>query len=453
MYRKNLLGDADLNILTYTSSLEEDREIVNEVIESLIAHVKVLTIQGLIPAKKGHKILEELKKLLQNPSPLFFINAEDVHEAIEIYLKEKLGKDEGYLALGKSRNDHVSAALRLKTKKLLIEQLKELINLRKVLLEKAEEHICTIMPAFTHSQPAQPSTFAHYLCYIEEVLADYTKALFFALEIVDNSPLGGGAVGGTSVPLDREALANELFSGIVINSIKATSSRDFLSIASSMDVNLSVFLSRIAEDIVIFSTPQFDYLVLPKEHLATSSMMPQKKNPVTMEIARAWGSESVGHLTALLGILKALPTGYNLDMQEANKHALVILKKTLETLKIFSDFFKKIEVNKKKLLMDAKIFPILATDIAEKVSLKSGKPYREVYGEIAKLIKYSKSVEELYTKVEELYGIKANLEEGIKKPVLGSPNPDKIKEYIKLAKKSLKEDSSKLNEVIPCNLL
>ncbi|GAB6101769.1 argininosuccinate lyase [Thermococcus atlanticus] len=449
MYRKNLLGEADLNILTYTSSMEEDKEIANEVIESLIAHVKALTAQGLIPAEKGHNILKELKKLLQTPSPLFFINAEDVHEAIEIYLKEKLGKDEGYLALGKSRNDHVSAALRLKTKKFLIEQLKELINLREVLLEKAEEHVYTIMPAFTHLQPAQPSTFAHYLCYIEEVLADYTKSLFFALGIVDNSPLGGGAVGGTSVPLDRKELAKGLFSGIVLNSIKATSSRDFLSIASSMDVNLSVFLSRVAEDIVIFSTPQFDYLILPKEHLATSSMMPQKKNPVTMEIARAWGAESIGHLTALLGILKALPTGYNLDMQEANKHALVILKKTLETLRIFSDFFKKIEVNKKKLLMDSEIFPILATDIAEKLSLKGGKPYREIYEEIAKLIKYSKSVEELYTRVEELYGIKANLEEGIKKPVLGSPNPEMVKKYITLAKERLKEDSSKLSEVIP----
>ncbi len=453
MYRKELLGEANIQILNYISSMEEDREIVGEILECLIAHVKTLSTQGLIPVEEGKRILRELEKLSKDPSVLHSLNAEDIHEAVEIYLKEKLGENEGYLALGKSRNDHVSAALRLKTKKILIEQLKELMNLRRILLEKAEKHICTIMPAFTHLQPAQPSTFAHYLCYIEEVLADYTKSLFFVLGIVDESPLGGGAVGGTSVPLDREALANELFSGIVLNSIKATSSRDFLSIASSMDVNLSVFLSRIAEDIVIFSTPQFDYLVLPKEHLATSSMMPQKKNPVTMEIARAWGSESVGHLTALLGILKALPTGYNLDMQEANKHALVILKKTLETLKIFSDFFKKVEVNKKKLLMDAKIFPILATDIAEKISLKSGKPYREVYGEIAKLIRDSNNVEEFYTKVEELYEIRANLEEGIKKPVLGSPDPDKIKEYIKLAKKSLKEDSSKLSEVIQCSLL
>lgn len=448
MYRKNLLGDADLNILTYTSSMEEDKEIASEIIESLIAHVKVLTAQGLIPVEKGHKILNELKILLQDPSPLFSVNAEDVHEAIEIYLQEKLGDDEGYLALGKSRNDHISAALRLKTKKLLIGQLKELITLRRILLEKAEEHIYTIMPAFTHLQPAQPSTFAHYLCYIEEVLADYTKALFLALEIVDKSPLGGGAAGGTSVPLDREELAKELFGGVVLNSIKATGSRDFLSIASSVDVNLSIFLSRIAEDIVIFSTPQFNYLVLPKEHLSTSSMMPQKKNPVTMEIARAWGAESVGHLTALLGILKALPTGYNLDMQEANKHALIILKKTLETLKIFSDLFKKIEVNGERPLRDAKVFPILATDMAEKISLKGGRPYREVYEEIAKLIKDSKSVEEFYTKVEEIYGIKADLKYGIKKPVLGSPNPEMVKKCIKLAKLAIKDDSSKLSEVI-----
>ncbi|MDK2853128.1 MAG: argininosuccinate lyase [Thermococcaceae archaeon] len=448
MYRKSLLGDADLNILAYTSSMEEDKEIVSEVIESLIAHVKVLIAQNLIPAEKGDKILSELNSLLQDPLPLFSINAEDVHEAIEIYLKEVVGEDEGYLALGKSRNDHVSAALRLKTKKLIIEQLKELINLRKILLDKAEKHLWTVMPAFTHLQPAQPSTFAHYLCYIEEVLADYTKALFFVLKVIDKSPLGGGAVAGTSVPLDRDTLAKELFSGIVINSIKATSSRDFLSIALSMDVSLSVFLSRIAEDIVIFSTPQFDYLVLPKEHLATSSMMPQKKNPVTMEIARAWGSESIGHLTALLGTLKGLPTGYNLDMQETNKHALIILKKTLETLKIFSDFFKKIEVNKKKLLIDAEIFPILATDIAEKVSLKSGKPYREVYTEIAELIKSSQSVEEIYSKVEAVYGIKSTLEEGIKKPTMGSPNPEKVAEYIRMAKNNLEEEHSKLKEVV-----
>ncbi|WP_457754712.1 argininosuccinate lyase [Thermococcus sp.] len=448
MYRKNLLGDINSEILSYISSMEEDKELVEEVTESLIAHVNVLTSQNLIPKEKGEKILEELKNLLEDPSSLFKIEAEDVHEAIEIYLRQKLGEDEGYLALGKSRNDHVSAALRLKAKKLLIEQIKEVLTFRGILLEKAENYLNTIMPAFTHLQPAQPSTFAHYLCYIEETLATYTKALLFALEIVDNSPLGAGAVGGTSVPLDRKKLAGELFGGIIFNSINATSNRDFLGIACSIGVNLSIFLSRIAEDIVVFSTPQFNYLKLPNEHLATSSMMPQKRNPATMEIARAWGAESIGHLIALLTILKGLPTGYNLDMQEANKHAFKILKGTLETLKIFADLFAKIEVNEENLLKDAKIFPILATDIAEKVALISGRPYREVYGEIAKLVKESRSVEEFYAKIREKYGIKVSLEEGIKKPVIGSPNPEKVKEYIETAEEALEEDFSKLKFLI-----
>jgi len=448
MYRKNLLGDIDPGILSYISSMEEDKELVEEVIESLIAHVKTLLCQGLVPQEKGERILKELQSLLKNPSVLFEIEAEDIHEAIEIYLKEKLKEDEGYLALGKSRNDHVASTLKLKAKKLLIEQIMSLITFRGILLEKAKAHLTTVMPAFTHLQPAQPSTFAHYLCYIEETLSTYTKALFFALEVVDASPLGAGAVGGTSVPLDRKKLAEGFFGGIVFNTINATSNRDFLGIVCSIDVNLSVFLSRIAEDMVVFSTPQFNYFKFPSEHLATSSMMPQKKNPVTMEIARAWGAESIGHLVALLTILKGLPTGYNLDMQEANKHALKILKGTLTTIRIFVDLFAKIEVNNEKLLRDAGIFPILATDIAEKIALESGSPYREVYGEIARLVRDSKSTEEFYNKVQEKYGIKVSLKEGIKKPVVGSPNPEKTKEYIGIAEKTIEEDLNKINSLL-----
>ena len=193
MYRKSLLGKPNPKILEYTSSIEEDREIVDEVIESLIAHVKNLKDLKIIPRDKGDLILKELKSLLENPDPLFSLEAEDVHEAIEIYLTDRIGKDEGYLALGKSRNDHISSALRLKTKEILIEQIKSLMEFRQVLLEKAETNLNTIMPAFTHMQPAQPSTFAHYLCYIEETLAEYTKALLFFLKIVDKSPLGSGA--------------------------------------------------------------------------------------------------------------------------------------------------------------------------------------------------------------------------------------------------------------------
>ncbi len=441
MYREALLGEIGELTLSYISSMEEDKELVEEVIQSLIAHVRELREGKLVDEETAGEIESELKKLLHDPAPLFEIGAEDIHEAIEIFLKERLGKTEGYLPLGKSRNDHVSAALRLKTKKLLKEQMREIIKLRFLLLEKAEKYSRVPMPGFTHLQPAQPSTFAHYLLAIEEGLADYTKALLTALNIADRSPLGAGAVGGTSAPLDRHRLGSELFSGIVTNTIYATSSRDFMALACSVDTSLSVFLSRIAEDIVVFSTPNFDYLSLPEEHLATSSMMPQKRNPATMEVARAWAGEAIGHLTAILSVLKGLPTGYNLDIQEANKHAFRILKGTLATLTVFRDLISKIEPKAHNMLRDSHLFPILATDVAEKMAISSGRPYREVYTEVAKMIRESRDVGEFYKKVEERYGIKIDLSEGLKKPVTGSPNPDKIKEAIEMARKRLVEDS------------
>jgi len=440
MYREALLGGIDSENLSYISSMEEDEEIAGEVIELLLVHLEELERAELIPGEKAERIRAELKSLLSNPAPLFEIPAEDVHEAIELYLQKKLGKNEGYLPLGKSRNDHVAAALRLKTKRLLREQLRELLKARFMLVEKAEEYKDVIMPAFTHLQPAQPSTFSHYLLAIEEGLADYTEAMTAILNLVDKSPLGAGAVGGTSVPLNRESLRGP-FSGVVVNSIYATSSRDFLAMACSLDASLAVFLSRIAEDAVVFTTPNFDYLELPNEHLATSSMMPQKRNPATMEITRAWGGEAIGHLTALLSILKGLPTGYNLDMQEANKHAFAILKGTLRALKTFRDLFSKLEPKGEKLERDAMLFPILATDIAEKVAISTGRPYREVYSEVATLVRESESVEEFYAKAAEKFGIEVHLAEGIKKPVLGSPNPEKIKEVIALAKERLVRDS------------
>ncbi len=441
MYREALLGGIDHKALSYISSMEEDRELVGEVIEALLAHLEELKEAGLIDEEKADAIASELKNILENPSPLFEVDAEDVHEAVEIILRQRLGPIEGHLPLGKSRNDHVAAALRLKTKRLLTEQLREIIKLRFVLLERAESYVNVPMPAFTHLQPAQPSTFAHYILAIEEGLADYTRALLTAREIADRSPLGAGAVGGTSVPLHRERLGRSLFSDTVVNTIYSTSSRDFLAVACSIDASLSVFISRIAEDFVVFSTPNFDYLELPSEHLATSSMMPQKRNPATMEVARAWGGEAIGHLTALLTILKGLPTGYNLDMQEANKHAFAILKGTLETLAILRDALSKAKPKEDSMLRDSTVFPIMATDIAERVSLSTGRPYREVYSEIAGIIGQSRSVEEFYKKVREVYGIDAGLEGSLKKPVMGSPNPEKVLEAIGLAKKRLIEDS------------
>ena len=444
MYRNNLLGELDHTTLEYTSSLKEDAAISGEVIQSLMAHVRGLTEQSLIPQEKGEILMKELKNLLDDPSPLFSLESEDIHEALEIHLKARLGSDEGYLALGKSRNDHIAAALRLKTKNLLLSQIEEMIAFREVLYGEIKKSLYLIMPAFTHLQPAQPSTFAHYLTYIEEMLSVYTGALFFSLEIVDKSPLGAGAVCGTRVPLDRKLLSRGLFNGMVENSIAATSTRDFLHLACSVDTNLSVFLSRIAEDLILFSTPQFQYIAVHPEHLSTSSMMPQKKNVVTMEIARAWGAESIGHLTALLTISKGLPTGYNLDLQEATNHGIHIMKKTLDTIKIFSLIFKNIEVHEENLLRDSKIYPIMATDIAEEISLQTKEPYRNVYEKIAQLLKNSTSTEDFYHKINTAYNISIDLYKGLEKPVKGSPNPKHVISYLDSARTKIAEDKERI---------
>lgn len=446
MYRDSLLGEPDHTILQYTSSMKEDAAIAEEVIQSLMAHVRGLTEQALIPGEKGEILLKELNNLLDDPSPLFSLESEDIHEALETYLKALLGNDEGYLAFGKSRNDHIAAALRLKTKNMLLSQIQELIAFREILYEEIKKSLYIIMPAFTHLQPAQPSTFAHYLSYIEEMLSIYTETLFFALGIVDKSPLGAGAVCGTRVPLDRKALSRGIFHGVVQNSIAATSTRDFFTLACSVDTNLSVFLSRIAEDLIFFSTPQFQYITVHPEHLSTSSMMPQKKNVITMEVARAWGAESIGHLTALLTICKGLPTGYNLDLQEANKHGIRILKRTLDTIKIFSLIFKNIQVCQENLLRDSTIFPILATDIAEEISLQTKEPYRCVYEKVAQIVKKSTSTEDFYHKIKTAYNISIDLHKGLEKPVMGSPNPEHVITYLNSALTKITGDKKRIDE-------
>ncbi|MEM1983021.1 MAG: argininosuccinate lyase [Sulfolobales archaeon] len=435
-YRDALLGKSTDKIVIFTSSLDEDKLIVNEVIEVLIAHAKHLMSKGLIPHESGDKVLKVLNDLYRKSDELFNIVSEDVHEAIEIYLRNALGSEAGWLPLGRSRNDHVAAALRLKTKKLLVECIGELIKLRKSLLVKANKHLRTLLPLATHLQSAQISTVAHYLMYIEEMLRDFTQMLYHALnDFVDKSPLGSGAIAGTSAPLDRLELANLLgFKGLVYNTLYATSSRDFISVTASMIASLSVALSRIAEDFIIWTTPQFNYIEPPASHLATSSMMPHKKNLVTMEVLRAWGGESIGHLTAILSTIKAVPSGYNLDLQEVTKHLLKLLLNTIEALTILRDFIERMEFKEEVLKEEVYRYPLAVTDLAEYVSLKFGKPYREVHKEIASLIKElgTEDIGKICCELGRKLGVSSEELLSAIKPenvlnarrVIGSPNPE-----------------------------
>jgi len=455
LYREALLGKSDERITAFTSSLEEDKLIVKEVIEVLIAHTSHLRDKGLIPQDAAVKILNELSKLLKDSSILFTMNVEDVHEAIELYLRNVVGDDAGWLALGRSRNDHVAAALRLKTKKTIIALIGELINLRSTVINKARKYVDVPLPTFTHLQPAQISTVAHYLTYIEESLRVYTNILNYTLtEVIDKSPLGSGASTGTIVPIDRHELARLLgFSDVLVNTLFATSSRDFISITASIVTSLLVALSRIAEDFIIWCTPQYDYIIPPSTHLSTSSIMPHKRNLVTMEVIRALGGEAIGHLTAILSISKGVPSGYNLDLQEINKHLLRLLLNTLEAVTVFRDFMDGVEFNVEKIRDDIMKYPLTTTELAEFLSLKLGVPYREAHRMVASVIKevggndLRKICEELSRRlgvdVSDLNEV-IDFENALRlKKVVGSPNPEVMSKHLREVEDILLKDREK----------
>lgn len=442
LYRNALLGKQDSKLTVFISSLEEDKLIVNEVLEVLIAHVKHLKSRELIPSDVASRVLDELSKLLRNSDALFKNIYEDVHEAIEVHLKEALGSDAEWVPLGRSRNDHVAAALRLKARRVLLTISDELLRLRELLLMKARKYVEVPFPAFTHLQPAQVTTIAHYLTHVEEMLRIYTHLIYYLVsEVINKSPLGSAAAVGTVVPVDREELAKLLgFNGFVVNTLLATSSRDFAVLTASTLAALSVSISRIAEDFIIWSTPQYGYVIVHSKHLSTSSIMPHKKNLVTMEVLRAWGGEAVGHLTAILSIIKGLPSGYNLDLQEVNKHLLTLLTGTLEGIAVFRDFVECVEFDVVKIREDLIKYPLTLTELAELISMELRRPYREVHREVASVIRDvgSEDLSRVCTALSERLGadlssicINLNPDRVLRlRKQVGSPNPEIMIKYI-----------------------
>ncbi|AKA73976.1 argininosuccinate lyase [Saccharolobus solfataricus] len=422
LYRK--WGSEKDEVVNYTSSVDSDREIIEEVKLTMKAHVISLYLTGYLGKETARKILvalNEFKEIGQG--------YEDIHEALEDFLIKKVGEDAGWIGLGRSRNDHVATALRLRLRNKLIELLTDINSLRKILLDKAKEHITTIFPSYTHLQLAQPTTFAHYLTYIEEELASRWEIIFSTLKQVNKSPLGSGAIVGTNVKIDREKEAELLgFDSIIYNTLSATSSRaDILSTISELTV-LMVVLSRIAEDLIFFSSNKL--IKLPDSHVSTSSLMPQKRNPVTMEILRAKAAESIGMLTSLLSIYKGLPTGYNLDLQEMNKYYWLVINYTKSSIGVLSSLFSQIQVNKINIDESS-----LATDDAELLSISKKVPYRSTYFEIAKKVREGSYKSTL--KIEDSINMKA---------VIGSPNFDLMANLIKIRETKLKEDEKEIEE-------
>lgn len=318
-----LKGQMSREVADFTSSLEFDRRIFQADILTNRAHTTMLVEQEIIPGTIGKQILNALEQLEKEGIGALDLDTavEDIHMAVENYVTSVMGPDAGFMHTAKSRNDQVATDLKIALKEEIREIQKELITFIEIILEMATENLDTLMVGYTHLQHAQPTTFAHHLIsYAQALKRDYGR-LQDAYHRMDLCPLGSAALTTTSFPINRERTAELLgFSGPMENSIDGVSSRDFIAETVFALTMLGTTLSKICEELIIWSTYEFRMVELGDDFSSTSSIMPQKKNPDVAEIVRGKTAVLNGELVTILTIIKSLPQSYNRDLQEVTPH-------------------------------------------------------------------------------------------------------------------------------------
>ncbi|KAF0092263.1 MAG: argininosuccinate lyase [Fusobacteria bacterium] len=394
--------DSDPLMEDFHSSISFDKRLYREDIEGSIAHATMLGSIGVLDISETKKIVDGLKNILEDIDAgkiEFSQRAEDIHMNVETILTEKIGVVAKKLHTGRSRNDQVATDLRLYGKKeiILIEEL--ISNLIQTLLDIAIINTDTIMPGYTHMQKAQPITLAHHMmAYVEMFRRDYDR-LVDAYKRMDVMPLGSGALAGTTFPLDRELTRKLLdFSDISQNSLDGVSDRDYVVEIESACSLIMMHLSRLSEEIIIWSTDEFKFITLDDAYSTGSSIMPQKKNPDVAELIRGKSGRVFGHLVGSLTMLKGLPLAYNKDMQEDKEAFFDTVDTVKKSLLIISPMLGTMKVNKDKMLYQAARGFTNATDAADYLA-KKGIPFREAHSVIGKMVTYcldeSKSLDEM----------------------------------------------------------
>jgi argininosuccinate lyase len=376
---------------SFTESISFDCRLYEEDIDGSIAHAKMLAEQQIITSVEADKIikgLQEIKKEIEKGEFEFRKEYEDIHMAIETRLKEKIGDIAGKLHTARSRNDQIALDMRLYVKK-KIETIHLLItNLQKVFVEKAEKYKDCPAPGYTHLQRAQPVFLAHYLLAFVEMWERDKGRLIDCFKRVDFSPLGSCALAGTTFPLNREEVAKNLgFSGVTQNSMDAVSDRDFIiEFLSSLSI-IMMHLSRLAEDMILWNSYEFSFVILPDDFCTGSSIMPQKKNPDVLELVRGKTGRVYGSLMAILTIMKGLPMTYNRDMQEDKEQLFDAVDTVEKCIEVLVPLFQKTEFNVAKLTEESKKGFILATEIADYLT-KRGVPFRKAHEITGKIVAY-----------------------------------------------------------------
>lgn len=373
----------------FGASIHFDQKMAAEDIEGSIAHAKMLGKQGIISTEESEKIVAGLKIINEEliaGKIEFDIKNEDIHMNIESLLTEKIGPVAGKLHTARSRNDQVATDFHLWVKHRLPHVLESLTELQEELLTLATTHAGTIMSGYTHLQHAQPITYGHYLlAYFEMFQRDYER-FEFNQKHTDILPLGAAALAGTTFPIDREFVASELgFDSIYHNSLDAVSDRDFALEFLSNAAILMMHLSRMAEELILWSTYEFNYIELSDDFSTGSSIMPQKKNADFAELVRGKTGRSYGALMGLLTTMKSLPLAYNKDMQEDKEQVFDMMDTVLASVKVFTGMLSGLTVHKERMLATTQDDFSNATELADYLATK-GVPFRESHAIVGQLV-------------------------------------------------------------------
>ena len=366
----------------YTVSLHYDRRLYRQDIEGSIAHARMLAKQEIIEQADASAIVDGLSRIREDIESNDFPwrpEHEAIHLNIELRLHELIGEPALKLHTARSRNDQVALDMRMYMKEIISETLNALHGLRRSLVQLADDNTEVVMPGYTHLQRAQPVLFAHHMLAYFEMFGRDQLRFQQAYERADVMPLGSGALAGLPYPLDREFVRRELgFAQISDNSMDAVSDRDFMLDFLSAASICAMHISRFAEELVLWSTDEFDFVRLSDDYTTGSSIMPQKRNPDFAEIARGKTGRVYGNLFGLLTTLKGLPLTYNRDLQEDKEGLFDTVDTLIPTLTIFADMLSKMSLNKTRLLDAAQGSYVLATDIADYL-VSQGVPFREAH--------------------------------------------------------------------------
>lgn len=382
-------GDVDFSTQEFGASLPVDKHLYKQDIAGSKAHAAMLAKQGIISQEDCDVIvlgLSQIESEIDAGTFAFSIEDEDIHMAIERELTLRIGEAGKRLHTGRSRNDQVVTDTRLAAKALAQQLMKSNLKLRQVLVKVAAEHKAVVLPGMTHLQHAQPVLFSHHvLAYYWMFTRDFAR-IDAAFKAADYSPLGAAALAGTTYPLDRVATAYSLgFTHVIHNSLDAVSDRDFLLDLQFACSTMAMHLSRLAEEIVLWSSSEFAYITLSDAFSTGSSIMPQKKNPDFAELIRGKTGRVYGNLLQLLVTCKGLPLAYNKDLQEDKEGVLDSTHTLVQCMEVMAGMVDTMQVNTSRMRAACKVGHLAATDVADYL-VKKGMPFREAHAVVGGLV-------------------------------------------------------------------